>query len=265
MEKVSFFKKLIEDEYSCYVFANDVVHNQAIVVNIDAGSESKSQYIYNFIEVISTYRKLEAKIAYFYRYEDFPNYELKFDFYGQEEIVDRIINDISFKHQKYYKLLNKKCYVRHFLKLETSIFEHNNVPEIIRFIGLYIRHSHYHHRYSDFGTNAFKVSIIGNPNIISPFIKRPLEFDFFHSWTTKFFYNSHSELYLGYDLDNYYGPDLVELILEKAFSYFFDNKNYVVENYDEHIDYMGSSKVVLPNVLNEITYHLSAKQLEFYY
>lgn len=187
--------------------------------------------------------------------------ELVFKYFENEQFIDLMIDQIFHSHS--LKMINSKSFLSYFKRERGNLlFKQNYNWETIEYAGLLIRHKFYHQRYTDFGTSNYIITILGSPIYFSPYHKKPFEFEFFHSDRTHFKHIFPKELLLDVDLNNYDGNQLIDLILEKAFQHFFDNKEFVVMNYDEF--YYGKKSFSLPKELNDTVHVYSIDSLKFY-
>jgi len=262
MNALDFLRKIILEDYSCQIFKNVAVYNHSIIIRNDLDVQWINRNRYKILELTDTLHGVVINLAYYIDHKR-DNY-IEFEFNGNFEEVEKIIECISSEFGYCYKLLNQECYIRHFLKIKPGIYNGNSLPEIINFVGLNIRHKRHNHRYSDFGTDAYTVSIIGDLNYFSPYEKTPIEIDFFHGERTKLFHVYPDRLLDGIDFGNYSDDSIVELLLAKAFAHFFNQKKYIVCNFDEYSHYSQRTDIVLPQNLDGRIFWLSAKFLTLY-
>lgn len=242
-----FLNDVIKQGYDAYLYKTN---NTYIFISLT--------HNYKTISIVFTDIKSETK----YYIECLTNTdEFVFKFFENEQLIDLIIDEVYQSHS--LKMINSNSFLNYFKKERGNLlFKQNYNWETIEYAGLLIRHKFYHLRYSDFGTSNYIITILGNPIYFSPYNKKPFEFEFFHSERTHFRHIYPADLFIDVDLNNYDGNHLIDLILERAFNYFFDNKEFVVMNYDEF--YYGRRSFTIPKELLENIHVFSIESLKFY-
>lgn len=242
-----FLNDVINQGYDAYLYKT---HDSYILISLT--------HSYKSISIVFTDAKTNIK----YYIECLTNAdEYVFNFYENEQMIDLIVDEIYQSHS--LKMINCHSFCNYFKKERGNLlFKQNHHWETIDYAGLLIRHKFYHLRYSDFSTSNYVVTILGNPVYFSPYKKKPFEFEFFRSETTQFRHIYPVEMFMDIELEHYDGNNLIDLILERAFNYFFDGKEFVVMNYDEI--YYGRRSFSIPEELLESIHVFSQDSLKFY-
>jgi len=187
--------------------------------------------------------------------------EFSFKFFENEHLIDSILDQIYHSHS--LKMINSNSFLNYFKKERGNmLFKQNYNWETIEYAGLLIRHKFYYSKTNEFAASNYIITILGNPIYFSPYIKKPFELEFFHSEKTNFRHIYPSDLFFDVDLNSYDGNYLIDLIMQRAFKYFFDSKEFVVMNYDEL--YYGKRSFAIPVELQENIHVFSIDTLKFY-
>lgn len=253
----AFLTQIIIDDYACYVYKSLGNKEKYIIIRY----ESNYQYFGAFDRKRAIFFSDNSDVFESRIYFSDDNNSIEFDYSENTDNIDKLLSDIDVDFC--LKLLDVHGFIRHFHKLSKRICEVNNSWETINYLGLLIRHQYYYRRYSDFGFDNYKISILGNPIYISPYKKIPFEFDFFDGGRTHFWHFFPREEFNETELKDYSAESFTEFVLEKAFGHFFDKKKYLAVNYDDIVNF-GYSNIVLPKDIEENSFLLSVNHFDFY-
>ncbi len=230
---------------------------------------------YTLFFVKNNYRVKEVEIIY-------QNNNITIPFNKIDEIFTTKIIDTYFlkyiediDERKHCKIINFNIFLNYFKVKEEELkfsyycqycdkfnllYQTNEEWSSIEYAGIIIRHKYYRSRYSDFGSDNWKITAIGNPIYFSPYLKKPIEMDVFDSERTNI-----KHIYPSNYKPKEQTQNIMEDFLAIVFEHFFENKDYVALNLDDNIDlkYSNNNNMYEKSFSEIIKYHMG-NQIKIY-